>query len=223
MIRAQCEVLTTRRVGSYHSLTLVAPEIADEARPGQFVEIGVPPGRSNLLRRPFSIHQASRRGGWAGTLELVYDVHGPGTEWMTSLRPHDVVDAIGPLGQARSRSPAPSSPTACSSAAATERPRCTSWPRSSEARGKRVDMVIGARNQERVFKAVEGKRLAVAISITTEDGSSGARGRVTDVLPAMVGATTPRSCTRAGRTRCSARWPSTAATRESRARSRSRS
>ena len=81
MIRSQCEVLSNRRAGAYYSLTLVAPEIAERAKPGQFVEIGVPDGRNFLLRRPFSIHQASRRGGWAGTLEVVFDVGGPGTAW----------------------------------------------------------------------------------------------------------------------------------------------
>ena len=39
MIRAQCEVLSNRRSGAYHSLTLVAPDIAEKAKPGQFVEI----------------------------------------------------------------------------------------------------------------------------------------------------------------------------------------
>ena len=69
MIRTRCEVLSNRRTGAYHSVTLVAPDIADKAKPGQFVEIAVPGGRDFLLRRPFSIHQASRRGGWAGTGE----------------------------------------------------------------------------------------------------------------------------------------------------------
>ena len=63
MIRTRCEVLSNRRTGAYHSLTLVAPDIADRAKPGQFVQIAVPEGRETLLRRPFSIHQASRRGG----------------------------------------------------------------------------------------------------------------------------------------------------------------
>jgi len=88
-----------RRTGAYHSLTLVAPEIADRARPGQFVEIGVPGGRDFMLRRPFSIHQASRRGGWAGTLEVVFDVVGRGTAWLAEAKPHDLLDVIGPLGR----------------------------------------------------------------------------------------------------------------------------
>src|SRR5439155_4787355 len=97
--RAGCEVLSNRRTGAYTALTLVAPDIAERARPGQFVEIAVPEGRDILLRRPFSIHQASRRGGWAGTLEVVFDAVGPGTEWLAAANPHDVLDVIGPLGR----------------------------------------------------------------------------------------------------------------------------
>ena len=52
---------------------------------------------SFLLRRPFSIHQASRRGGWAGTLEVVFDVVGRGTAWLAEAKPHDTLDVIGPL------------------------------------------------------------------------------------------------------------------------------
>jgi len=77
--RVRAEILNTKRLGAYHSLTLVAPEVADRARPGQFVSVAMPSDRSFMLRRHFSIHQASRRGGWAGTLEFVFDPHGPGT------------------------------------------------------------------------------------------------------------------------------------------------
>src|SRR6266498_3366730 len=98
-MRAKCEVLSNRRAGIYWSLTLVAPEIAHVAKPGQFIEIAVPEDRTMLLRRPFSIHQASRRGGWAGTLEVVFDVVGPGTAWLSEAKPHEVLDVIGPLGR----------------------------------------------------------------------------------------------------------------------------
>jgi hypothetical protein len=65
--RALCEVLAYRRVGAYHSLTLVAPEMAEQARPGQFIAVGVE-GGGTLLRRPFSIYDVSRHGPWAGTI-----------------------------------------------------------------------------------------------------------------------------------------------------------
>ena len=45
MIRTKCEVLSNRATGVYRSLTLVAPDISEVARPGQFVQIGVPEDR----------------------------------------------------------------------------------------------------------------------------------------------------------------------------------
>ena len=71
MKRVRAEVLSTRKVGAYHQLTVFAPEIAEKARPGQFVAVQMPEGREFLLRRHLAIHDASRRGGWAGTLEFV--------------------------------------------------------------------------------------------------------------------------------------------------------
>jgi dihydroorotate dehydrogenase electron transfer subunit len=52
--------------------------------------------------------------------------------------------------------------------------------------GKQVSMILGARDHERVFKPIEGKRLASLMLVTTEDGSMGERGRVTDVLGQVV-------------------------------------
>src|SRR5207249_7411906 len=91
MIRARCEVLSSRQAGAYQSVTLVAPEIAERARPGQFVEVAMLEDRSTILRRPFFIHQASRRGGWAGTIELVVDRVGPGTTRLADVQAHEFV------------------------------------------------------------------------------------------------------------------------------------
>jgi dihydroorotate dehydrogenase electron transfer subunit len=53
-------------------------------------------------------------------------------------------------------------------------------------RGCRVDFVLGASTEDRLFGALEGKRMSQSIAITTEDGSLGERGRVTDVLPRII-------------------------------------
>jgi dihydroorotate dehydrogenase electron transfer subunit len=184
MFRQKCEVLSVKRWGAYHSITLVAPEIADDAKPGQFVEIGVPQGREFLLRRPFSIHQASRKGGWAGTLEIAFTTVGPGTRWLTEIEAHDFLDVVGPLGRPF---PYPAQPKSCLLVGGGYGAAPLYFlAQELRARGKRVDMIIGARDQERVFKAVEAKRLSVQVAITTEDGSLGERGKVTDVLPGMI-------------------------------------
>jgi dihydroorotate dehydrogenase electron transfer subunit len=190
MIRSRCEVLSNRRTGAYHAITLVAPEIADQAHPGQFIEVAVPERRDILLRRPFSIHQASRRGGWAGTLEIVLDATGPGTDWLSEVKPHDVLDVIGPLGRAFSM---PQDLDTCLLVGGGYGAAPLFFlAEELRVQEKTVHMILGARDHERVFKPVEGKRLAEAVVITTEDGSMGERGRVTDVLPTMIARTGAR-------------------------------
>jgi dihydroorotate dehydrogenase electron transfer subunit len=187
MIRSRCEVLSNRRTGAYHSITLVAPEVADKAKPGQFIEVAVPEGRNFLLRRPFSIHEASRRGGWAGTLEIVLDPIGPGTAWLAGVKTHDVLDVIGPLGRAFSY---PAELTSCLLVGGGYGAAPLYFlAEELRARNKNVHMILGAREHERVFKPIEAKRLADSVVVTTEDGSMGERGRVTDALPSAVART----------------------------------
>ena len=152
VIRQKCEVLSARKYGAYHALTLVAPEIAEQARPGQFIQVGVPDGRDFLLRRPFSIHQASRRGGWSGTLEFVLIGKGPGTSWLTDVRSHDMLDVVGPLGKPFLY---PRDLTNCLLIGGGYGAAPLYFlAEELRARGKRVDMILGAREQDRVFKPV---------------------------------------------------------------------
>ena len=185
MIRSRCEVLSVKRTGVYHSLTLVAPEIAETARPGQFIEVAVPEERSILLRRPFSIHQASRRGGWAGTLEVVFDVAGPGTQWLSTTKAHDTLDVIGPLGRAF-QYPKDDRISCLLVGGGYGAAPLHFLAEELRGRGKMVNMLIGARSDDRVFKPIEAKRLAASVWITTEDGSMGDQGIVTDLLGDII-------------------------------------
>ena len=184
MIRARCEVLSARKAGLFISVTLVAPEIVERARPGQFIQIAAPDGRELFLRRPFFVHQTSRRGGWAGTLEFVVDPGNDSSDWLSDLRPHQFLDVIGPLGKPFSM---PRKPVSCL-LVCEDHGAAPLYFLAEELAGKghRVDMVIGGASQDRVFKPIEGKRLARTISIVTEDGSAGETGTVADVLPAVA-------------------------------------
>lgn len=181
----EAEVIATRRAGSYQHLTLVAPGVAELARPGQFVALAVGGESSGtLLRRTFSIHKVSPSGTYGGTVEIVVSAVGPGTRWITSRQVHDTVDLIGPLGKAF---PLPTEPLPCVLVGGGYGSAPLFWLASElRARGSRVDMVLGAASEDRLFGVVEARRSSDGVTVTTDDGSAGERGWVSDVLPEVI-------------------------------------
>jgi dihydroorotate dehydrogenase electron transfer subunit len=183
-VRELCEVLERRRVGAYQALTLVALRIAEHARPGQFVHVLAGQDRSFPLRRPFSIHRVERPRAGLGAVEIVFDVVGAGTLALSRLRPHDVVDVLGPLG--RPFTP-PEAPTGCLLVGGGYG-TAPLFFLATELRTRRcrVDFVVGAASAGRLLDAMEAKRLGHSLTVTTDDGSAGRRGLVTDPLPDLL-------------------------------------
>ncbi len=181
-------VLSVDRVGDYHHLALVAPGVAERHRPGAFVALAVGgPHSAMLLRRCFSIYRARPSGVYGGTVEVVLAVHGKGTEWLAGLRPQDEVDVVGPLGRpfALPREPVPCVLVGGGYGSA---PLFGLAERLRE-RGCTVHMVLGAATERRLFGVLEARRAAQSVEVTTDDGSLGTPGRVTAVLPAVLGRT----------------------------------
>lgn len=79
-------------------MTLSAPEIASSIKPGQFVHMQIPGMEGHILRRPFSVYAANAS---EGTIEILYQVVGFGSERGTKLAPGDEVapKLIGPVGR----------------------------------------------------------------------------------------------------------------------------
>ena len=75
-------------------LILHAPEIAAQAKAGQFVHLLVPDG-AHVLRRPISLMAFDPA---AGTLTLAIQPKGRGTQLLCAARPGDSLRALGPLG-----------------------------------------------------------------------------------------------------------------------------
>ena len=99
-VQVRGAVLSTRRVGAYHHMALVAPGIAEHTRPGQFVALAVGgPETALVLRRAFSIYRVSTRGVYGGTVEIVFATVGAGTRWLAGQQQHTPVDVVGPLGR----------------------------------------------------------------------------------------------------------------------------
>jgi dihydroorotate dehydrogenase electron transfer subunit len=184
-VQVKGEVLSVKPVGAYISMTVVASGIAEQTRPGQFVAVAVGGDDTGmLLRRAFSIYGVRERGVYGGTVEFVFAPHGRGTRWLAHRHPHDPIDIVGPLGRPFAL---PKQPANCVLVGGGY----GSAPlfllaEALRSRGCRVDFVLGAATGDRLFGALDAKRMAASVAFTTDDGSYGDRGRVSDVLPEVI-------------------------------------
>jgi len=176
-------VLTVRRVDAYYAMTLVAPAIAARFKPGQFITLAVGgPDTSMLLSRAFSIHDV--RPDHGGTVEFVFAIQGRGTQWLAERRARDVLDVTGPLGRPF---PVPRDPASCLliGGGYGSAPLFALADKLRERKCD-IDFLLGAANGDRVFGALTARRTGRSATITTEDGSLGVRGVVTDMLDQVI-------------------------------------
>ena len=184
-VQVQGEVLSIRKVGAYNAMTVVAPGMAELTRPGHFVAVQVGgPESSMLLRRAFAIYDVKERGVYGGTVEFIFAVHGKGTAWLASRRPQDKLDLVGPLGKPFRLPASPVTATLVGGGYGSA--PLLPLAAALRDRGCRVDFVLGAGSADRLFGQLDAKRIATSIEVTTDDGSYGTRGRVSDVLPGLL-------------------------------------
>ena len=85
----------SRYPGDQHVLKLHSPRVAARAEAGSFVHVDC--GPEWLLRRPMSIMSADRE---TGMIELLFKTVGHGTRTLAELEPGDILDLLGPIGNA---------------------------------------------------------------------------------------------------------------------------
>jgi len=80
--------------GEQYHMILKAPETSAHAKPGQFVHIQC--NESIFMRRPMSIMRSDSKNKM---IEILYKVHGAGTDALSNKKIGDKIDLIGPIGQ----------------------------------------------------------------------------------------------------------------------------
>ena len=184
-VQKSVEVLSNKKVGSYHHMVFSVGEMALSAKPGNFVAISVGgPNSAMVLRRAFAIYRASDRGNYGGTIELVVAAHGSGSKWLSERAIHERVDMVGPLGTAFGI-PTDQVNALLVGGGYGSAP-LFGLAEVLKQRGCRVDIVLGASTANKIYAPLEGKRSVNTMTLTTEDGSAGITGRVTDVMAGLI-------------------------------------
>jgi dihydroorotate dehydrogenase electron transfer subunit len=179
------EILSLQRLGDYTQFTVVAPDIAAGFRPGHFVAVAVGGEKTSMiLRRAFALSGATVSDKFAGTIQFVVAAHGPGTKWLVERRAGETLDVVGPLGNPFPipSGPAPAVLVGGGYGAAPLLPLA----QALLANDSPVEFVLGAATAGRLYGELAAKRLVGRVSVTTDDGSAGEKGLVTDLLPEAI-------------------------------------
>ncbi len=159
-------------------IQLHCPEIASEAKPGQFVMVRC--GDECLLPRPFSIHQATD-----DDISLFFAVldGGKGTDWLSQRQANDTVELFGPLGNGFSiQSEAHNLLLVAGGMGLAP---LSFLAQQATAKKHSVTLLLGAAVSPLYpRKLLPGK---IKLVTATEDGSAGRKGKATDIMPEFVG------------------------------------
>jgi dihydroorotate dehydrogenase electron transfer subunit len=139
-------------------------------QPGQFYMLQCGNTYDPLLKRPFSIFRFKEN-----TIQFLYRIRGKGTFLLSCLKKGDIINIIGPLGKAF---PAPEGDfiaLAGGIGIASIMPLLEKFK-------KKAFLFYGAKSRDELIMLEDAKTFSKEIFISTDDGSTGNKGPVTDLL-----------------------------------------
>lgn len=140
--------------------------------PGQFADLALD---GFFLRRPFSVCDAD-----SNSFTILYERAGQGTEAMTALPVGSKLDVLTGLGNTFDMTEAGDHPLLIAGGSGASP---LYWlARMLRAEGKTVTVILGFSSKEEVFYEEEFRALGCDVLVTTEDGSYGIPGFVTDAM-----------------------------------------
>ena len=181
-------VIRNQRVrGNYFHCVLGVGLLARRCAPGQFINCRVSSGVVPLLRRPFSIHKADAQ---QGRIEILYEVVGKGSAALSQKKTGEAVDIIGPLGRGFAlndiqEESGKDSILVAGGMGVAPLFYLAQELKESLAKKKnksKINVLIGAKTSDHILCARGLRELGCSVSIATDDGSLGFRGKVTDLL-----------------------------------------
>jgi dihydroorotate dehydrogenase electron transfer subunit len=155
-------------------LELTGKEKLPDMLPGQFAEVKVEGSLETFLRRPFSVHDINYG---QNTFKLLIQIAGKGTKVLSEMDKGDYLNLIYPLGNSFSL-PEKEQKILLIGGGCGVAPLLF-LGKYLKANGFNPDILLGFRNSERMIEYDEYLKIG-RVFLTTEDGSQGEKGFVTD-------------------------------------------
>jgi ferredoxin/flavodoxin---NADP+ reductase len=159
-------------------MKILAPQIAKKAQPGQFIILRID---EHGERIPLTIAGYDRK---EGTITIIYQEVGKTTIALGQLNEGEsLLDFVGPLGIA-SHLEGYKKVAVIGGGLGT----AIAYPQAQKLKslGTHVDSIVGFRNKDLIILEKEMTEASSRLFITTDDGSNGNKGFVTDVLKKLV-------------------------------------
>jgi ferredoxin--NADP+ reductase len=156
----------------------LAPQIAQKAQPGQFVVLRI---NETGERIPLTIADTKKN---EGILVIVFQEVGKTTKLLGTLKPGEyILDLVGPLGR-------PSEikyyGTVVCIGGGVGTPEIYPVARALKETANKVISIVGARTKELLIMTEELRAVSDEFYVTTDDGSYGVKGLVTDELKRLI-------------------------------------
>jgi dihydroorotate dehydrogenase electron transfer subunit len=158
----------------YSLLILTSPEKLPDMLPGQFVEVRVDNSPSTFLRRPISINYVDYE---KNELWLLIQIVGDGTRKMCELKAGEILNLLIPLGNSFSLPENKTSKLLLVGGGVGIAPLLFMGSYLKEM-GYSCSFLLGGRSKDNLLQLCEFERFG-DVYTTTEDGSHGERGFVT--------------------------------------------
>ena len=146
-----------------------------DVRPGQFAELRIDNTPTVMLRRPISVHSFDAEKNEIGFLVQVV---GDGTKWLGSLKAGDKVNCLLPLGNGFTMPVAPGKKYLLVGGGVGSAPLYYLAQELANG-GNEFTILIGARSAKDLYRREAYEALG-RVEYTTEDGSLGEKGFVTN-------------------------------------------
>jgi dihydroorotate dehydrogenase electron transfer subunit len=171
-----------------YEITLHAPPVARESQPGQFMQVLYDQTYNPFTRRPFSVYRVNPD---EGTFSIVYLARGVFTYGLRNKQVGQKLSVVGPLGNWFQPDPNPETTHLMVAGGVGAPPLYFLAQRLScgDNTDCKIAVVNGARSRELLVGVEEFDDLGVEVHYTTDDGSHGLRGIVTDALTRLLAAT----------------------------------